>query len=92
MAYGLEVRDSAGNVVVTLSNRLTKILGTVDVSASGSLTLPAAPAGNAYWCWFRPANVNFTGNPPFVRVSGGSLLWTYGAGTAQAGTIMYGAY
>lgn len=93
MSYGLEVRDGAGNLVVGPSDRLTKLLGVVSISASGSLSLPGALQGNSYWFTFIPTTSGFTGTPPVISISGATLTWTYPAGASNLnGNIHYGMY
>jgi hypothetical protein len=93
MVQGVEVYDASGNLTLSVTDRLTKLLGAVNVSSSGSLTLPAALAGNSYWFAFIPSTSGFTGTPPVISVSGTTLSWTYPAGaTNLSGTVHYGMY
>ena len=93
MAQGIEVYDASGNLTFSVTDRLTKLLGAVNVSSSGSLSLPAALAGNDYWFAFIPSTGGFSGTPPVISVSSSTLYWTYPAGaTAMGGTIHYGMY
>lgn len=93
MAYGVEIRDNAGNIVVSVTDRLTKLLGTVSITANGSLTLPGTLTGNNYWFTFEPTGGGFPNTPPFIGISSGTLYWSYPAsGTHQPGIIHYGMY
>lgn len=96
MAYGLRVWDAAGNLTLDTSTRLGRVLGFVEVSANGSLTVPEFDQGQGF------ARVNTTGNdigpnaqygwPPSVSISGTTLSWSYPSTTRGPAIIVYGVY
>jgi hypothetical protein len=78
-----------------------RILGYVDVTASGSMTVPgfAAPSGGTVVPFARamgnspPAASTAYAMIPEVTISGTTLSWTYPAAvTAAPATITYGVY
>lgn len=96
MAYGLRVWDASGNLTLDTSTRLGRVLGYVEVTTDGSLTVPGFSTGTAF------ARVNTTGNsvgpdaeyswPPNISISNNTLSWSYPSSTKGPAVIIYGVY
>lgn len=97
MTYGLIVYDAAGNPVVNVSDRLGRILGSVNVgTTSGSVSVPAFAEGAPFY--FLRADGPQQGTfPPTITISGTTLSWSAPSGynsywDRTPGTIFYGIY
>lgn len=96
--YGLQVKDLAGNVILKITDRLTRLVGSVNTGiANGSLAIPN-PGNGAVFFVIQPISgtVLSTNTAPVVTLSGSTLTWTFPAGTANssrvAALILYGVY
>ncbi|QXI37353.1 hypothetical protein [Pseudomonas xantholysinigenes] len=98
MAQGFESYNADGSSNTRITDRLTRILGTIGpVSAAGAITVPAFAQGTP---WTAILQRNTTGGfNPFrciqATVSGTTLSWNLSglAGWAiQPATIVYGVY
>lgn len=90
----LKVWDSSGHLVIDISTRLSKLLGSVAISAPGSITV-TLPSGNQLWAMLLTNGTpSLIGNNfPSVAISGNTLTWSYtGATNRVTGTILYGAF
>lgn len=93
MPAGLEVFNSAGQTVVSITSRLTKLLGQVNTGVyDGSITVPVVQGAIP---WF----FNFSANPdvflisPVIRVEGNLISWRFGSlplNRRVSTTIFYG--
>ncbi len=94
MAYGLVIKDAAGNVMLDLSRRLGRIIGSLDtgISTSGSVVVPEFATNEPFWFTLPKGSI---GNwyDPGVLISGTTLSWAFGA-TAVPNDLrlFYGVY
>lgn len=93
MPFGLEVFSSTGVSTVSVTNRLTKLIGQQSISAPGSITITALQ-GNAAFATFVPSSTSFGVNcQPIITITGPTISWTYASGVNRAaGTLFYGQY
>lgn len=100
MPAGLECYDDEGNVLVSITDRITKVLGTINTNVSnGSLTVPEFSQGRP---WFRAAALTqgiANETAATVTRSGNTLTWFYPSGsdappnsTFRNTRIIYGIY
>jgi hypothetical protein len=85
MAYGLRIRDEAGNVVLDMTDRVFRIRGyVVTGTANGAVNIAVSP-GNALFVVSQVPNVNasapgqanwFQYGPTFT-ISGGTVSWAF---------------
>lgn len=90
MPAGLQVWDAAGNLMVDASTRLTKIIGSAQMSGSGSVGV-TAPEGNELWAFFIPSGDGYVF--PSIGISGSTISWSYpGSDSRVPGLLLYGSY
>lgn len=91
MPQGLEVYDSSGVLKLSITDRLSRVLGSIDISTNGSIIV-AGFADGTPWVTFLPwAFVNVP-KMPSISVSGTTLSWTYPGSGNVSGTLIYGIY
>lgn len=93
MAFGLIIRDSAGNVMLDLSKRLGRIIGFVDTGAgtSGSVTGITQFNDGVPFFFTVPLSAEDKFYSPTVTISGTTLSWVFtNTIWAQATRIFYG--
>lgn len=93
MAYGLQVFDAAGNLTLDTADSLTRLIGSVTVSANGSLSDTAFLTGRPFYYLIATTSGGIT---PEVSFSGSTMTWTY-TPTATFSTLgtfilVYGVY
>jgi len=76
MTWTCRARDAAGNLLFDGGHRLGRIAGYVDVTANGSMHVPAFSQGEPFWIAL-PLSSDATLRAPRVTASGTTLSWTY---------------
>lgn len=92
MPQGLEVYDANGVLVIGITDRLQRVLGSVYTgTGAGSLTVPGFASGVPFYFVRRDGNLDSinTLQPKNVTVQGNTLSWS---ADGQALTILYGVY
>jgi hypothetical protein len=92
MPAGVETRDTAGNVVLTLGDRLSRILGSFNTgTVSGSLVDAGLASGTPWACCigYGSASTSSSTIPPVVTFSGTTLSWT---APSVDNLVLYGVY
>lgn len=95
MAYGFEIYDSSGNLLINLSKRVPRVLGTISSGTTNGSYADARLAGGIPF-FVTTSQLNSTGggayfNYPSVSITSSGLSWTFtGFGTNLAVTIVYG--
>lgn len=77
MSFGIELWDTSGNVLLNVSDSLTKFITTFTISGSGSTTVPGI-AGQRVWytCYCISSNIsNYVA--PVISISGTTVTYTY---------------
>lgn len=99
MSQGLQVWDAAGNLVLDVTNRLTRIIGTVYSGESdGSIQVPEFATGDAWVCVQQANSFNSIGDATRLiktTISGTTLSWAFVGPTdwpIQGGTLIYGLW
>lgn len=92
MAYGIRIRDAAGNITLDTTHRAGRIIGSLHSgTAAGSITVPGFAQGEGFGI-----AVPFLGAGvfcPIVTVSGTTLSWDWDAnsfGYRSNSLILYG--
>lgn len=88
MPMGIEVRDENGVVVFSTATRLYRMLTLAMVDTGGSITVPTGQGDLQAYVQQRTT----TGVEPTVTVSGGTVTWSYPAGTRRPVDITVGVY
>ncbi len=93
--YGLQVFNADGSLGFTTSDRLTRILGVLTASASGSLVHPGLSQGTPFY-FVNPSAINYpVANTqvqyPDISVSGNTLTWTVYT-TGYVFQLIFGVY
>lgn len=95
MATGMKVWDESGNLIIALTSRLSRIVGSrlVGATESGSIFLPTAYGA----LWAFPYNDDPQAYTPIINInqSTGEIAFSPNsayAGGAKAVTILYGIY
>jgi len=94
MPHGLRTWDASGNLIIDVSTRLTRIIGTQAITpVDGSLSNADFALGTPFWYF---TNVPVGKATPVVSFSGTTLTWTWPASTTQFPrdnmTLVYGVY
>lgn len=101
MAAGLQCWDASGNLIVDITSRLPRFVGSASLAGGNSSVTDAKLAGGTVWFAFQPDQIwgfqNMDVSRPIFSVSGNTISWTYSGGaTAQniqiTGTLFYGIY
>lgn len=102
MPAGLQVWDASGNLVVDITSRLQRFVGSAPVGGSNpsSVTNANLSAGTV-WFAFQPSQIwgfqNMDVSRPIFSVSGNTISWVYSAGATTRniqiqGTLFFGVY
>lgn len=98
MAYGLRTWDEQGKLLIDTSSRLSRVLGTVQITAGvdGSVSSPDFVQGTPFWMAYATAasTGSYAGAMPAFTISGSTLSWSW-AGMEQYKdncTLIYGVY
>lgn len=77
MAQGIRTRDANGDVLVDISDQLTRIIGMVTTGTSdGSVTDPGLQEGEPFVAVLPPSEaVNYF--MPFFEFSGDTMSWSF---------------
>lgn len=90
MPQGLQVWDENGVLTLTLSDRITKILGSGTASGGGgSFTDTRISMGTGFILPLRGPTTSRTEQYPLIRVSGNTVTWTSGNISVP---FLYGIY
>lgn len=98
---GLVIRNSAGQVMVDMTMKISQTQGSVDTGgANGAISIPAPPAGKTQFYIVVPLQdlQLERGKRPGVTLSGSTLSWSYSYATNGWGyfsancRIYYGYY
>ena len=85
---GLVIKDSAGNVLVDMTMRISQTQGSVTTGgANGSISIPSPPTGKTAFFIVVPL-VDLQrekGKKPGVTLSGNTLSWAYSYSTNEIG-------
>ena len=99
MPQGLQIFDANGGLQLTLSDRITRILGVITIGSvwNGSLTVDTQ--GGTLWFYIQNAyipasNVPFDINMPLMEiVNGNTLKWSYPTTSGnKLYRVIYGLY
>lgn len=101
MPQGLQVWDANGNLIIDVTDRLTRVLGEFYTGTSnGSVTNPGLTTGTPWWIAIPTTNINVNNNNMAkyltFSVSGSTLAWSFGAvypiQVAINHKVIYGVY
>lgn len=90
MAYGIRIRDAAGNIVLDTSDstkRIARLLGVISTgTSSGS---QAFDAGGGQLCFTVVSSFVGYSQGPDVQLSGNTIIWTAGGLTQPASIFVW---
>ena len=95
MAYGFEIYDSSGNLLINLSKRVPRVLGIISSGTSNGSYSDARLSGGIPF-FVTTSQLSSTGggvdfNYPSITITSSGLSWTFGEfRTKQSVTIVYG--
>jgi hypothetical protein len=101
MPVGIQCFSTSGDLMVDITSRLAKIVGSVTVDPASSTRSVIVPAGGAPFFSFQPLTVwgfsNQDISRPNFSISGNTISWAWPAGagannTQIKGTLFYGQY
>lgn len=93
MTAGFEVFDANGAQVISVTDRICRVLGTLDVSANGSTANAGLLNGTPWWAVKQISASTTDANYPEITVSGSTLSWVYPSWGARVPvTILYGVF
>jgi hypothetical protein len=96
MSLGYRDWNAAGNLIVDTNNRLSRVLGTVDITGgvSGSVTNADFAQGTPFWiCTAKEASYSlYSGGGPNISVSGSTLSWDFTGRAPRNARLVYGVY
>ena len=94
MPVGFQTFDAAGNLLIDITTRLTRLIGSTTITAgsTGSVTVPDATQGTI-WYAFQTANGNrYT---PLISLSSATISWSPRTGFPGGPVdviMLYGVY
>jgi len=94
MPAGMQVFDAAGNLLIDITTRLSRVIGTQAIAAgsSGSLVVPNAGQGAIWWAICPSSASRYV---PLVSLSGSTISWSPNGsypGSAVDALLIYGLY
>lgn len=90
MTYGLRIRDASNNITLDTNSRMSRCLGVLQITGSGSLSDPGFATGD--W-WALELYGAYTSTYVTFSMSGTTLTWTVqGGGNPINSTMIYGIY
>jgi hypothetical protein len=101
MAAGLQCFDASGNLVVDITSRLPRFVGSVQLLGGNSSVSNSSLAAGTVWYAFQPSQIwgfiNMDVSRPIFSVSGTTISWTYSAASGIhnlqiIGTLFFGVY
>jgi cytochrome c2 len=91
MAFGLEVRDASGVLIVDVGRRLGRVIGRFNTGTSnGSFTFSGSVSGT-FWA----ATLDAFYGAPSLTLSGTTISWTFpnpGLITPRNTAVVYGSF
>jgi len=95
--YGLQVKDLSGNVILKITDRLTRFVGSLSTGISnGSFTIPNPGNGNVFFAVIPSGENGISAFPPAVSRSGNTISWSFQPNIPSAqrvsSRVTYGVY
>lgn len=96
--YGLQVKDIYGRVIVKITDRLTRFVGSFQTGiTNGSFNIPNPGNGGVFFVVQPIASApTYTNKPPEIGLSGNTITWTWVSTVPNAErtavNILYGIY
>lgn len=95
MPFGIRTWDASGNLVIDLSQRISRVLGQQQLwAATGSINDPNIALGSFWWDFpLQPASGHgwIWSSVPAISLSGTTISWS-GADTSGAWLLRWGIY
>ena len=94
MGVGIQVFDASGNLLIDVTTRLSRVIGTQPIAAgsTGSLAVPNSGQGRIWWAILPGGGSRYV---PLVSLSGNTLSWSPNGsypGTVTDALLIYGLY
>ena len=84
-----ELYNADGSLQFDLAARVPRVLGTIDISAAGSLSHPGLATGELFYFFGLPIGLGRLTGYPAVTSNGGTIAWTAPSTPLQ---LTYGVY
>lgn len=92
MPFGIKAWDASGNVVLDLSQRITRILGVQALTTdTGSIVDPNLAIGSFWWDFPQSGASTRFDYVPAISLSGTTISWS-NAGTSGGWMLRWGVY
>jgi len=94
MGLGMQVFDASGNLMIDVTTRLSRVIGTTTIGA-GSTSSIAVPASGTGIVWYAVYGSGGNRYSPVISVSGDTISWSPRSGFPGGAvdvTILYGRY
>ncbi len=94
MGLGMQVFDAAGNIMIDVTTRLSRVIGTVAIPAASTSSL-AVPNTSQGTIWYAIYGNNGNRYSPVITVAGGVISWSPRGGFPGGAvdvTMVYGLY
>lgn len=94
MGLGVQVFDAAGNLLIDVTTRLSRVVGsqTITAGSTGSLSVPNSTQGKIWWAIAPSGGSRYV---PLISISGNTISWSpngsYPNGSVDA-LLIYGLY
>ena len=94
MPQGLEIIGPDGTVELTISDRITRILGEVSMTGgtAGSVTNAGLSTGTPFFWVSKNASSGYFVESPSISVAGTTLSWTWPYGGGGSFKLVYGVF
>lgn len=97
MPAGFEVWDADGNPIISITDRVTRVLGQVETGASGGSQHHPSLSEGEPWAYVQINQaLSFSYVAPSVYFSGNNIIWTYDVDPSHElpapARIVYGVY
>ena len=93
MTEGVEIKNASAVTTLTLTDRITRLIGSVAMTGgtAGSVTNAGIATGSPFYWASRDAGGGFFWDPSITH-SGDTISWTWPNGGSGAYTLVYGVY
>jgi len=89
MAYGLQVFSASGALILDISHRCGRVIGTFNTGTSNGSTNITVPPTTQLWASLLNPSPDLS---PALNVSGGTISWTFPSIGSANSIVVYGCY
>lgn len=94
MAYGLQVFNASGSVVMDSTTRCGRVMGTFSTGTSNGSVNITPPGSSTLWAALvsPKADIGDGSGAPGLSISGTTISWTFSTGTGPSSLVVYGCF